>query len=93
MQLTIARLAHLFRGEFQGTPYNLFGERDEQDRPAGDLMECAITRQFQHMEGQLYSTQVVLDRLRQDYNNRGREIASLEASLRVSAAAERRLTT
>ena len=76
MQVTIARLAHVFRGEFEGTPYSFFGGRDEQDRPAGGLVECAIARQFQHMEGQLYDTQVILDRLRQDYNIRGREIAT-----------------
>ena len=91
MQLAIARLAHLFCDEFEGAPYSFFREHDEQDRPIGDLAECVITRQFQHMEGQLYNTQLALDHLRKEYNSQGREIASMEESLRVSAATERRL--
>ena len=81
----------MFCDEFEGTPYSFFGERDEQDSPIGDLAECVITRQFQHMEEQVYNTQLALDRLRQEYNSQGREIASMEESLRVSAATERRL--
>ena len=43
------------------------------------------------MEEQPYNTQLALDRLRQEYNSQGREIASMEESLRVSAANERYL--
>ena len=39
MQLAIAKLAHLFSDEFTGTPYSFLGERDEEDRPVGDLEE------------------------------------------------------
>ena len=48
MQLAIAKLAHLLSDEFAGTPYSFFGERDEQDRPIGDLAECVITRHSAH---------------------------------------------
>ena len=43
------------------------------------------------MEGQLYKTQIALDRLRREYNFRGREIVHMEDDLRVSAATECRL--
>ena len=53
--------------------------------------DFVFARHFQHMEGQLYNTQIALDRLRQEFNFRGREIDRLEDEQRVSEATERRL--
>ena len=43
------------------------------------------------MEGQLHNTQIALDRLRQEYNFRGRQISHLDEDLRVSEATRRSL--
>ena len=64
MQLAIAKLANFFSSKFEGTPYRYAGRRDEDDRPVGISEEFVFARQFQHMEGQLHSTQIALDRLR-----------------------------
>ena len=64
MQLAIARLAYSFSSQFESTTYRYYGRRDEHDRPVLFSGPYVFDRQFQHMEGQLYSTQVPLDRLR-----------------------------
>ena len=91
MQLAIAKLASTFCSKFEGTPYRYYGKRDEEDRPVSNSEDFVFARHFQHMEGQLYNTQITLDRLRQEFNFRGREIDRLEGDQRVSEATKRRL--
>ena len=66
MQLAIAKLASTFCSKFEGTPYRYYGKRDEEDIPVSNSEVFA--RHFQHMEGQLYNTQIALDHLRQEFN-------------------------
>ena len=61
------------------------------DRPVLFSAPYVVDRQHQHMEGQLHSTQIALDRIRQRYNFRGRKITRLEKDLRVAAAKRRSL--
>jgi hypothetical protein len=89
--LAIAKLTNSFCSKFEGTPYRFYGKRDEEELPVGILEDFVFVCHFQHMEGQLFNTHIALDRLRQEYNFRGRKIVRLEDDLRVSAATERSL--
>ena len=89
--MAIVKLANSFSSKFEGTPYRFYGKRDEDDRLVGISEDYVFARQFQHMEGQLHSTQIALDRLRQEYNFQGREISQLKEDLRVSEATRRSL--
>jgi hypothetical protein len=91
MHLSISRLAYSFTSSFEGSIYQCNGRRNALDRPVLFTAPYIVDRQHQHMEGQLHSTQIALDHIRQRYNFRGMTITRLEKDLRVAKAKQRSL--